>query len=94
MRWILGVSHKGKRKLKVIILGLYDVEEKSEVDKISDVAKTFKNLRNQLIYQNRSRVKVNLNIIKSQKNNENQLRLQTMNPQSRNKGEQKLNSEE
>ena len=63
------------------------------MDKISDVAKTFRNLRNQLIHQNRSRVKLNLNKIKSQKNDENQLRLHAKTSQSRNIGEQKMNTE-
>jgi hypothetical protein len=69
-----------------------DIEGKDDVDNISDVAKTFKHLRNQLVSQNRSRTKINLNKVRSQKNNENAMKIQSIQTKSRNIGEHKLNS--
>ncbi|CAI2375187.1 unnamed protein product [Moneuplotes crassus] len=68
-------------------------KETEDGDKISDVAKTFRNLRNQLMNQNRSRAKLDLNKIKSQKT-ESDAKLQNPLAKSRNVANTKINSQE
>lgn len=63
-----------------------------ETDKISDVAKTFRNLRSQLMNQNRSRTKLDLNKIRSQKNSDQVVRREPLQGMSRNVGEHKMNT--
>lgn len=63
-----------------------------ETDKISDVAKTFRNLRSQLMNQNRSRTKLDLNKIRSQKNSDQIVRKEPLQGMSRNLGEHKMNT--
>lgn len=63
-----------------------------ETDRISDVAKTFRNLRSQLMNQNRSRSKLNLNKIQSQKTNSKDHPPKALHGVSRNLGDQKMNT--
>jgi hypothetical protein len=70
-------------------------EENSDLNsdnKISDAAKTFRNLRNQLISQNRSRVPMNLQKMRSESNKEEPKSSFNLNPNSRNQSDLRVNS--
>lgn len=72
-------------------INLYESLDKDESN-ISDVAKTFRNLRSQLMNQNRSRAQLDISKIQSQKNARDQSNNISLSSLSRNTGENKMNS--